>query len=424
MEELWSSPTPDVAEAIRSLCQGLLADSDSLAEALTGPALTAQNDNALLSDASLVHEDRHLNRSDLVQWLTSNIQNPGRRVEPYVGPQTSSYISDLVSRGITPDFAGGWRAALGVCWRRWLQECVARHKTDPERLIEILEVSARSMVQYALDSVAALRHAMHAAATGNAGAEAVALIQMISAGAPITEDVAELRLGYRMARRHLAAVLWTDDPARIAALDRAVAALRSDCGAKAVLVARASAASRWIWLSGVESPDSAPIRKIVSVTDGIRATTGAAGHGLIGFTTSHQDALAAQALVGRLGSEQRYTDYADVELIDTLTKDRASAQRFVRKTLGDLAEADSELRQTLLTYIQCGFNTTRAAATLYAHRNTVDRRASRANGLSVVKVEDNPTHVGAALLLLEFVPDLVSDGASARPSPGLDGMDR
>ncbi|MFE9399077.1 helix-turn-helix domain-containing protein [Streptomyces flavidovirens] len=38
--------------------------------------------------------------------------------------------------------------------------------------------------------------------------------------------------------------------------------------------------------------------------------------------------------------------------------------------------------------MQCGFHTTRAAANLYAHRNTVERRVSRANELSAVKVED------------------------------------
>lgn len=406
MEELWPSPTPEVAEAIRSLCQGLLAASDELTDALAGPALRAQDDIALLSDASLVREDRYLNHSDLVQWLTSNIQHPGRRVDPYVGPQTSAYISDLVSRGITPDFAEGWRAALGVCWRRWLHECVAQYGTRPDKLIEILDISARSMVQYALDSVAALRQATREAATGNAGAEALALIQMISAGAPITEEVAELRLGYRMGRQHLAAVLWTDHPGRTAALDGAVAALRSGGKDYGVFVARASATSRWVWLSGAEPPDPTPIRKIVTTTDGICATIGAVGHGLDGFTTSHQDALAAQALVSRLGSDQRFTDYADVELIDPLTKDRASARRFVRKTLGPLADADSELRQTLLTYVQCGFNTTRAAAALYTHRNTVDRRVARANALSVVKVEDNPTHVGAALLVVEIAPDM------------------
>ena len=411
MEELWPPPAVEVADAIRSLCQRLLAETDALTDALSGPALKAQNDPALLSDASLVEEDRHLNRSDLVQWLTSNIQHPGRRVEPYVGPRTTAYIRDLVSRGIAPDFAGGWRAALAVGWPRWLEECVA-HCADPDLLVGVLDVSAKSLVQYALDSVSALREASLAAAMGNADAEAIALIQVIASGAPMAEDFAEERLRYRMARWHLGLVLWIDDPAQVDGLDEAIAAVRSAAAGRNALVARASATSRWIWLSGAAVPDLHLVEKVTAMGDLVRAAVGRPGRGLEGFRSSHQDALAAQALVIRLGSDRRFTAYADVELIDALTKDRASARRFVINTLGPLAAADTVLRQTLLTYVQCGFNTTRAAANLYAHRNTVERRVSRANELSAVKVENNPTHVAAALLVIDIAPDIVATSPS------------
>lgn len=408
MEELWPAPAPEVADAIRSLSQRLLADMDALTDAVAAPALTAQYDPALLSDASLVEEDRHLNRSDVVQWLTSNIQQPGRRVEPYVSAKTKEYIRDLASRGIAPDFAEGWRAALAVGWRRWLEECVADNHANPDLLVGVLDVSAKSLVQYALDSVSAMHEASLAVAGGNADADALALIQLITSGAPITEDVAETRLSHRMARWHAGLVLWTDDPQRTGALDEVVAAVRSAAADRSALVARSSPTSRWIWLSAVGSPDLHHAEKAVGKSDDVRAAIGRPGHGLEGFRSSHEDALAAQALVIRLGSDRRVTAYADVELIDTLTKDRATARRFVTKTLGPLAEADEELRETLLTYVQCGFNTTRAAAGLYAHRNTVERRVTRANNLSAVKVEDNPTHVAAALLVLKFAPDIVT----------------
>jgi DNA-binding PucR family transcriptional regulator len=406
MEELWPAPSPEAADAIRSLCQRLLADTETLTEALAEPALTAQNEEALLADASLVEEDRHLNRSDLVQWLTSNIQQPGRRVEPYVGPRTTAYISDLVARGIGPDFAEGWRAALAVGWRRWLEDCTARFGTDPGLLVDILDVSAKSLVQYALDSVSTLREASLAAAMGNAHADAIAMIQLIASGAPMSEDLAEGRLSYRMARWHVGIVLWADDPQQVRALDEVVSSVRSPTAGRSALVARASATSRWVWASGADVPDLHQLEKVVASADEVHAAVGRPGYGLEGFRSSHQDALAAQSLVIRLSSDQRFTAYADVELIDTLTKDRASARRFVTKTLGPLAEADEVLRQTLLTYVQSGFNTTRAAATLYAHRNTVERRVTRANDLSIVKVEDNPTHVAAALLVLDLAPDI------------------
>jgi DNA-binding PucR family transcriptional regulator len=141
----------------------------------------------------------------------------------------------------------------------------------------------------------------------------------------------------------------------------------------------------------------------------VQVAAGRPGHGLGGFRSSHEDALAAQAMVLRLGSDRALTEYAAVELIDTLTKDRASARRFVLNTLGPLVTTDPTLREALLTYVQCGFNTTRAAASLFAHRNTVERRVSRANELSTVKVEDNPAHVAAALLVLDLAPQLAED---------------
>ncbi|MFI5564380.1 PucR family transcriptional regulator [Amycolatopsis japonica] len=411
MEELWPPPTPEAAEAIRSLCQRLLPDAEALADALSASTRRVQFDPAVLSDASLGEEDRDLNHSDLVQWLTSNIQHPGRRVEPYIGPRITAYIGDLVARGIAPDFAAGWRAALGIGWRRWLEECSA-HCPDRDLLVDVLDVSATSLMQYALDSVATLREVSLAAAMGNADAEAIALIQMIANGAPMAEDFAEERLRYRMARWHVGLVLWVDDPGRQDALEEASAALRSTDAGRSTLVARASTTSRWIWLSGADTPDLHPAEKIVTTADEVRVAVGRTGRGLDGFRSSHQDALSAQALIVRLGSERRFTAYADVELIDALTKDRAGARRFVLNTLGPLAEADLTLRQALLTYVQCGFNTTRAAANLYAHRNTIERRVSRANELSAVKVENNPTHVAAALLVLDIAPEIMTTSPS------------
>ena len=411
MEELWPAPSAEGADVIRSVCQRLLAETEVFAEAVISPALVAQNDPALLADGSLTNEDRHISRSDLVQWLTSNIQHPGRRVELYFSARTTAYIRDLTSRGIAPDFAEGWRVALAIAWRRWLRECLAQC-ADPALLEEVLDVIAQSMTQYAIDWVAAAREASVADAMADADSDAVAMIQLIASGASVPQDFAESRLNYRLARWHQALVLWTVDPQQIDSLEAAVAAVRATPAGRSALVARASTTSRWVWLSGPAAPDLQPVEKLLTKSEIVQSAAGRPGKGLDGFRSSHRDALAAQATVIRLGSGRRFTAYADVELIDALTKDRASAQQFVRNTLGPLAEADEALRQTLLTYVQCGFNTTRAAASLYAHRNTVERRVSRANELSVVKVEDNPAHVAAALLVLELAPDIATDAPS------------
>ncbi|MER7577996.1 hypothetical protein [Streptomyces sp. NPDC126514] len=85
-------------------------------------------------------------------------------------------------------------------------------------------------------------------------------------------------------------------------------------------------------LSGEAVPDLHHVEKALATTDEVRVAMGRPGRGLEGFRSSHQDALAAQALVIRLGSDRRFTPYADVELIDALTKDRVGARRFVNRS--------------------------------------------------------------------------------------------
>ncbi|MFE9399074.1 hypothetical protein [Streptomyces flavidovirens] len=141
----------------------------------------------------------------------------------------------------------------------------------------------------------------------------------------MAEDLAEGRLRYRMARWHLGLVLWIDDPRQADALDEAIAVVRSAATGRSALVARASATSWWTWLSGEAVPDLHHVEKALATTDEVRAAVGRPGRGLEGFRSSHQDALAAQALVIRLASDRRFTAYADVELIDALTTDFGSS---------------------------------------------------------------------------------------------------
>lgn len=406
MEKL-SPPPPEVAEAIRTLCQRILADTDYLTIAVEGPALEAQNVPAVVSDGALIEEERYLNRSDIVQWLTANVQRPGLWVEPYLSPRETAYIRDLAYRGITPDLAEGWRAAISVVWGRWVEECVSFCAEDPQLLVAVLDVSARSMVEYAFASVAAVREVSRAATGSETDADSIALIQLITSGAPVSEIRAEQRLRYRMRREHVGVVLWVDDSQHVSSLDRVISDLRSSAADRSVLAVRASVTSRWVWLSGHEATEAGRLERAITDVGGVRATAGKAGRGLEGFRSSHRDALAAQALLMRLGSERRFTAYADVELVDALTSDRDGARGFVLNVLGPLARADDVLRNTLLTYVQSGFSTTRAAARLYAHRNTVERRVARANELSTVTLEENPLHVGAALMVLDLAPGIV-----------------
>ena len=61
------------------------------------------------------------------------------------------------------------------------------------------------------------------------------------------------------------------------------------------------------------------------------------------------------------------------------------AADFVARTIGDLATAAPELRDTLRAYIREEFNTTRTARALFTHRNTILNRLARAEKLLRVK---------------------------------------
>src|SRR5699024_1388227 len=98
---------------------------------------------------------------------------------------------------------------------------------EADLLVEVLDIVAQSMAQYAIDWFAALRDASIADAVSHADADAIAMIQLIASGAPIPRDYAESRLNYRLARWHRALVLWTEDPEHADAVEKVVAALRA-----------------------------------------------------------------------------------------------------------------------------------------------------------------------------------------------------
>ncbi|WP_217181026.1 CdaR family transcriptional regulator [Streptomyces sp. AC495_CC817] len=419
MDETWVEPSPRAAAAMRELCETLITEADDLIASLAPPARRAQADPGTHADAALAEENLRLDSSDVLHWLTSNIQHPGRRVEPHLSARSAEYIRDLAARGISPDFAEGWRVALGIGWRRLLETCVARYAGDPELLVELLDITARSMILYATDSVTMLQQARATAAQDAAEQDVLTLLQQIIDGGSPPEETVEPRLGYVLRREHRGCVLWVESPDEVPSLDVATASVRAAMPVGTLLAVPASQTSHWLWLSGSTAPDTARIEALLDGRiDRVRAAVGRPGKGIEGFRESLRDALRTQAFAIRLGTRRALTFSADVELIDPLTQDIDSARRFVRATLGELAWADSDLRRTLLVYVQSGLSSTRAAGRLYTHRNTVERRVSRAKALTPVSVEGNPTQVAAALAVLEEVPDLLrrNEGVNERAS--------
>ncbi|MBA2348711.1 MAG: helix-turn-helix domain-containing protein, partial [Solirubrobacterales bacterium] len=86
--------------------------------------------------------------------------------------------------------------------------------------------------------------------------------------------------------------------------------------------------------------------------------------------------------------------------------DEERADEFVRRTLGELATAPVELRETLRTYLREDCNATRTARVLFAHRNTVLGRLARADELLPAPLAGRGLQVGLALEIVHWLgPD-------------------
>jgi hypothetical protein len=155
-------------------------------------------------------------------------------------------------------------------------------------------------------------------------------------------------------------VLWTDPrhPDQ-AALARTAQALGHVTRAGQVLTVIASSSSLWAWLAAAADTGTAALTEATAARPAVRVAVGPARAGLDGFRRSHNDAVATQQLMARRPDLQLARS-ADVQLIALALADEQRAREFVAHTLGPLADADPDLRDTLCVYIAEQFSTARA----------------------------------------------------------------
>ncbi|MGN6171898.1 MAG: helix-turn-helix domain-containing protein [Streptosporangiaceae bacterium] len=94
---------------------------------------------------------------------------------------------------------------------------------------------------------------------------------------------------------------------------------------------------------------------------------------------------------------------ADVQLVTLAIGDEQRAREFVARTLGALADADRELRDTPYVYVREQFSAARAARALYTHRNTVLNRLQRAERLLPHPLTGHGLEVGTALEIAQWL---------------------
>lgn len=357
------------------------------------------------SEPSLAAEVMASSRSNLLHWAASLLRDPGVVVSSNLTAEVVGIARDAFRRGVEQELVSGYHAGHNALWRHWMRLAFTV-SIEPVTLQEALDAAARSLTRYVDDTLAALNvllESERAELTRGSHAQKFETVALVLEGAPMTTQRASERLGYRFDCRHTAAVLWTDprEPDR-RALQRAADALCAATDARHALHVIASSSSMWTWLANATEIDDQALAAALSPIAGVRIAVGPDDSGVEGFRRSHLDAIATQRLIQRLPG-LRLARFADVQLVSLTTTDEQRANEFVARTLGSLATADSELRTTLRTYIREHFSASRAARTLFTHRNTVINRIQRAEQMLPLSLDGHGLEIGVALEIAHWL---------------------
>jgi DNA-binding PucR family transcriptional regulator len=407
--------SPQAAELVRRIARGILDEpADLMAEVYA--AVSAAADEPLRSEPVLAAEVAASTRSNVLHWAASLERDPGARVPANLTPEVLGIAREAFRRGIEQTVYTTYHAGQNAVQAYWMRTAFALSQ-DPAVLRQVLTAGSESVAGFVEDMVAALSEQLrreHAELARSSHARRFEVVSLILDSAPITTERASTQLGYDLRRRHTAAVLWTD-PRRPdqAALAAAAEALGPATGARQVLTVIASSSSVWAWLAAAADTAAAALTVATAAQPAVRVAAGPAGAGVDGFRRSHFDAVATQRLMARR-PDLRAARSADVQLVALALADEQHAREFVARTLGTLADADRELRDTLFVYIGEQFSAARAARALYTHRNTILNRLQRAERLLPLPLAGHGLEVGVALEIAQWLGTQPGSTASDR----------
>ncbi|WP_067531518.1 PucR family transcriptional regulator [Nocardia crassostreae] len=215
------------------------------------------------------------------------------------------------------------------------------------------------------------------------------IVRALLDGAELDIEQASARLGYRLAQRHLALVLWTDEDAvpagpdgvdeAAALLDRVAARCAAAVGNGSVLTVPSGATALWAWIGVDDGVDPAsapwPVEAPVRVAAGVPAAHAA------GFRGGHREAVAARHVAERARpGTARLLHYPEVEVAYLAGADEIAMRALIDRELGALTAPDAHtarLRETLHAYVRARRSPDAAAKMLGVHKNTVRYRIQR-----------------------------------------------
>ncbi|WP_022929360.1 PucR family transcriptional regulator [Patulibacter americanus] len=377
-----TGPEPPLAPLLERIAAELEADLDAVTDAMDAAAVelvpVLGRDPAILADVHASH------RGNLVRWLA--VIRRGEEPGPaHVPPEALDVARTIVRRGLEVDaILHAYRSGQRVAWGAWMERAYRVVPPGPE-LVRVLEVSLDLLFRFVdlvLDRVLEEVRSAEEEVAGGAQRRRAQTVGLLLDGAPVDAPTVSARLGYELARRHTAVVLWTSDAAASTALEPVAALLGRAAGARRPLTLPVGTTTTWAWLGTDAVPDPDALRDAFAAAHpDVRAAVGPSLPGAAGFRASHEAAVAVHALLADAPADGRLVHHDELAVTVLAGQDRGRAEAFVHATLGPLAADDpasARLRETLRVFLDEAEHAPRTAARLFLHRNTVLQRVARA----------------------------------------------
>ncbi|WP_165646339.1 PucR family transcriptional regulator [Mycobacteroides abscessus] len=401
-EHPWELPQERTSQLIQCAIRQYLDNPQRFYQPVEIAVLRAAR--SLLEQHPHLADDIRANvRLHVSHWVSANTRHPGQRVTPTIGLRNTDFARDLAGHGwdavVQEIVTSGKRAALSV-WTNVVFDLT----TDPDELRDYLNTITRSIFTYCEDFTTGLNTGPKQLPISDlAGLRRIKAVKDLLNGAQ-TDSQTVPGLNYEIEAPHSAAIIWTGQQ-HTGSFDDTISTLARVSGAARTLTVPASASARWLWFSAERGIDVDAFRSELKSIPDVRMAIGTHGQGLSGFRSSHLDALAAQRLMCGQCSHIQVASFVELEMISLVADNEERARGFVSRSLGNLASASYELRETLRTYLREGSSITRTAERLYAHRNTIVNRLDKIRTLLPTPLEGNVIKVGLALEISQLLGD-------------------
>jgi hypothetical protein len=277
-----------------------------------------------------------------------------------------------------------------TCFADWLLKELARQTSEAQMLtaatLGMSETVARYIDQTSEEIVAAYTRERENWLRNRSAARAARIRDLLS-GQRVSVSATEATLGYRLCQYHVGLVCWADDATaavdNITRLEHAIGhvAEKLGCSGEPIFLPR-DESSAWAWLPlGIHDTfDATGLGPAVG--GDIHLAFGDVAKDVAGFRLTHQQAVAAQAVVLAAGHPApRSVTFGEVAPVAMMLGSTDLLRAWVLATLAGLATDDehhARLRETLLVFLQTGGSYKATAERLTLHKNTVQYRIHKA----------------------------------------------